>query len=190
MGAIAAFARTICNHHGILRPMALDETTVALPQFAVSIHQHDDVAAACLTLQDVCGADVNLVLCAAYLGAVHAMVPDDTQIGALRSAVTDWHRDVVQPLRLIRRRLKTGPAPAPSESTARLRAHLQRDEIEAEMIELTTLQELVDTWPTAPTSGTADVARAAVLRILPLDAEETEDIRDAVSIIARATVQP
>ncbi len=57
--------------------------------------------------------------------------------------VEQWQRAVVIPLRTIRRQLKNGPAPAPTPTTTALRDRIKQIELEAEMIELAELAELV-----------------------------------------------
>jgi uncharacterized protein (TIGR02444 family) len=111
--------------------------------FAVDLHAAPGVAEACLALQDRHGCDVNIILFAAWIGAVHrrAITPAETAEAA--AAVRHWQAEIVRPLRSVRRRLKTGPAPAPSATSEALRARLKPVEIEAERIELAMLETLV-----------------------------------------------
>jgi hypothetical protein len=53
---------------------------------------------------------------------------------------------VVVPLRVLRQRLKTGPAPAPIPATDELRRKVQAVEIEAELIELLELAGSLRRW--------------------------------------------
>jgi hypothetical protein len=45
--------------------------------------------------------------------------------------VRDWRDQVVRPLRSIRKTLKTGPSPAPSEASERLQTDIKADELDA-----------------------------------------------------------
>ncbi len=111
-------------------------------RFALSLYGQEGVSAACLTLQEEAGVDVNVLLFAAFMGAACGRPLDSPQSAEARTSVEAWHREIVKALRGVRRRLKDGPAPAPSERTARLRAKIQAIEIEAELIELDTLDAL------------------------------------------------
>ncbi len=119
--------------------------------FALAVYAAPDVADACLALQDRYGCDVSLLLFAAWLSAIHhhRLLPSETSAAA--SAVREWHSEIVQPLRGVRRRLKSGPAPAPSASSEALRSRLKSVEIEAERLELDVLERLAQNW--GATSG-------------------------------------
>ncbi|MFV3076458.1 TIGR02444 family protein [Niveispirillum fermenti] len=110
--------------------------------FSLAVYAGPDVAAACLLAQDEHGADVNLLLWAAWLGARgHVLTP--VELSAARHATAPWRQDVVQPLRALRRRLKSGPAPAPEDAaTQALRAQVKAAELEAERIQQTVLARL------------------------------------------------
>jgi uncharacterized protein (TIGR02444 family) len=110
--------------------------------FAVDLYAAPGVAEACLALQDRHGCDVNVLLFAAWVGAVHrgAIVPPE--MAEAVANVQDWQAEIVRPLRSMRRRLKSGPPPAPNESSDSLRARIKAIEIEAERIELAALESL------------------------------------------------
>ena len=112
-----------------------EPATPDLWTWSLSVYGRPGVAEACLEVQDRHGADVNLVLWAAWTGAVQGHLLTLAEVEAARAAVTDWHREVVVPLRARRRRLKTGPAPAPDEGTEALRRRIKTAELEAERIE-------------------------------------------------------
>jgi uncharacterized protein (TIGR02444 family) len=155
--------------------------TDTLSDFALGVYAADGVSGACLALQDRLDVDVNVVLFAAYLGAVRAERLTDAGLGTALDRVGSWHREVVRPLRLVRRRLKVHPAPAAGQ----LRADLQRLEIDAEMIELAELGALAVDEARPSASGTpAERAAAAIATVVggELDAE----LRTAVDVIASA----
>jgi uncharacterized protein (TIGR02444 family) len=110
---------------------------------------------ACLHLQNRHDVDVPVVLFAAFVGAVRRQALTATGVNAARGRVDAWHREVVRPLRAVRQRLKTGPAPAPNEATARLRSQVQKIEIDAELIELDELDALIPELEPIPASGSA-----------------------------------
>lgn len=135
-------------------------SVVTLRQFALAVHEADGVAAACVSLQDELGLDVNVLLLAAYVGAVRGATLTPAALDSARALTDDWRRDVVYPLRLVRRGLKSGPAPAPNTQTAELRSQVAKAELAAEMIELDVLGEFADDLRAAPASG-GPVERAA-----------------------------
>jgi uncharacterized protein (TIGR02444 family) len=146
--------------------------------FSLHLYGQKGVSDACLGLQDRLAADVNLVLFAVWLGASgHRLAADQAQTAV--DAVILWQRDVVETLRGVRRRLKTGPAPAPSPQTEALREAVKASELAAEKVEQDTLQRLRNAWglqgaPADPvTAAVANVA--SILRITasvpPGDAE-------------------
>ena len=146
--------------------------------FSLHLYGQKGVSDACLGLQDRLAADVNLVLFAVWLGASgHRLEADEAQMAV--DAVILWQRDVVETLRGVRRRLETGPAPAPSPQTEALREAVKASELAAEKVEQDTLQRLRDAWglqgsPADPvTAAAANIA--SVLRITasapPGDAE-------------------
>jgi uncharacterized protein (TIGR02444 family) len=102
-----------------------------------------DVPAACVLLQDRFDLDVNVLLLGAYIG-VQGKILGAEDVGAARAVVDAWHNEVVRPLRAVRRRLKSGPAPAPDARTAALRRHVAGSELDAELMELDELGRWAD----------------------------------------------
>lgn len=101
--------------------------------FSLDRYGRDGVAPLCLELQERYGADVNLVLFALWLGRDGRGLDAEGAAHAAE-AVADWHREVVRPMRGVRRWLKNR---AIEDRTARdrLRAAVQKYEIEAERME-------------------------------------------------------
>jgi uncharacterized protein (TIGR02444 family) len=116
------------------------------PLWSFSLRVYDDpaVRGALLALQDRCGADVNLLLWAAWaaLQRRHALTPAEAAAG--RAAAAPWQAGVVAPLRQARRVLK--PAAAADPQAAALRARLQALELDAERI----AQDRLAALPLAP----------------------------------------
>lgn len=164
--------------------------TVALREFALAVYAGDGVAPACLLLQGRFGLDVNLLLFAAYVGAARSQALTPAALNAAKARVDPWHREVVRPLRSVRERLKSGPAPAPNPATIGLREQVKEIEIHAELIELDELESLILTLGTAA-GDAADRARAALEVVVQAteNREPTDDERDAVSTIAVAAAR-
>lgn len=165
----------------------------ALKAFALKVYATEGVPPACLLLQERFGLDVNVLLFAAFLGAVRGEALAPADLDTVADTVGDWHREVVRPLRAVRKRLKTGPAPAPDEVTGVLRAKLQKLEIEAELIELAQLGHLAARLG-APAAVGAPEARAlnalTVVAAASAGRAFKDDERAALAAIAAAAAQP
>ena len=172
----------------------MDETgsTVSFKRFALALYGSEAVADACLHLQNRHDLDVNLVLLAAFVGAQRRQRFTTSSLEAARARVDAWHREVVRPLRAVRPRLKTGPAPAPNEITAHLRRRLQQVETDAEVIELDQLGALIPVLEPMPASGSAtECAVAAIETVIKTHTHTAIDDRDrqAIDTIAGAATQ-
>lgn len=159
--------------------------TMGFVDFAVALYGCDGVSAACLALQDQCDADVNIVLLAAYVGRRgRALTAADVDRAVQR--VGSWNREVVRPLRDVRKRLTEGPPPAPSTATEAVRARVKEAELQAELLELEELSALANSL------GTADSPEntvAAIEAVLAAGGAHAPEIRDAVDAIASAAAQ-
>ncbi len=172
---------------GLMRSAARPSAS-ELERFALDIYRADGVSSACLLLQARANLDVNLVLFAAFFGA-QGRTLTSRQLALVGERIEAWHTEVVRPLRAVRQRLKTGPAPAPDERTAALRSAAQKLEIEAELIELAELDALGDTLDTEPAVGDTATCAAAAIEIVvraKIDREQDSDERAAIARIAGA----
>jgi uncharacterized protein (TIGR02444 family) len=110
--------------------------------YALALYRQDGVERACLDLQERHGLDVNIVLLCCWL-ASRGIEAEREWLKAAIAAVGPWHRQVVRPLRAMRRRLKAELAGAcagsvPSrwpELTAGLRQRVLALEIDGERLE-------------------------------------------------------
>jgi uncharacterized protein (TIGR02444 family) len=82
----------------------------ALWRFSLALYARPGVAEALIALQDGAGCDVNLVLFALWLGAAHGHHLDRAELAAAEAAIAPVARDIVGPVRQLRRGLKTAPA--------------------------------------------------------------------------------
>ena len=126
--------------------------------FALTVYQRDAVAPACLDLQEQCQIDVPLMLCAVF-ACLQGKAISDEDLTQLHNLAGPWQSDIVQSLRHIRTRLKTGPKPAPNAVTEDLRNKVKAAELAAEKIQL----EMMQTW----VSQLTDVDMVESLRTLP-----------------------
>jgi uncharacterized protein (TIGR02444 family) len=112
--------------------------------FSLAVYASPGVEGECLALQDQFGIDVNLLLFAAYMGG-HGIVLSRDDMAQTSALVDAWQRQVVMPLRGVRRATKPmlqsppGSAGKPIEA---LRNKVKAIELESERIE----QDLLDEW--------------------------------------------
>ena len=163
----------------------------ALWRFVLSFYAREGVSAACLTLQDKLGVDVDILLLAIFAQAERGILLDANDVAAVDALVRDWRSEIIQPLRCVRTRLKTGHAPAPSAITEPLRDRVKAAELEAEQIELAMLADWLDRQPPRPTNA-AGAARAVltVARYFQTRSPEgplAPEVENALRILAQAT---
>ena len=165
--------------------MADENRGGALWRFALAVYQKPGVSDACLLLQDRHGCNVPLLLFAAWAGAERGVALTADEVAAAGNAVGPWHGEVVEPLRVVRRRLKHGPPPAPDTETVKLRARLQAIEIDAERIELETLARCLP--ERRDMIGPATTAANLALAALPAGNSESSN---ALQTIVEAALSP
>lgn len=163
-----------------------------LRSFALAVYGAAGVPDASTYLQDRFLVDVNVVLLAAYVGAVRGGALGAGDVARAQARVGEWQRDVVGPLRAVRRRLKHGPPPAPNPATDELRARIKALELEAELTELDELAAFADGLEPSP--GVGDAATRAVTAmsvVLGPGAGPTTDADGgrALAVIAHAAAQ-
>lgn len=120
--------------------------------FSLAVYGRDGVADECLDLQERLGLDVNILLFAAFVGAVETVRLESQDIAAAGAAVADWQSEIVRPLRHVRRALKP-------MSTEGLRAQVKAAELEAEKIELAMLWQ----WSSQHLADRPRIDRAGAL---------------------------
>jgi uncharacterized protein (TIGR02444 family) len=158
-------------------------------RFALAVYHTEGVSGASLLLQDRCDIDVNVLLLAAYVGAARGCSVSSGDVAEAHRRVAQWQTEVVGPLRALRKRLKDGPPPAPSPTTAALRDRVKALELDAEMVELDELARFADglDTPAAPGSG-SERASAAMNIVLHVSTrrEPSGEERAAIAVIANA----
>jgi uncharacterized protein (TIGR02444 family) len=122
--------------------------------FTLSVYQKDGVSPACIALQDRLGLDVNFLLLCLYAGSRgHKLGADD--FARVEERVAPWRKNVIHPLRAVRRWLKEQQVleKAPSDQ---LRRGVLGHEIESEGLQ----QRLMEAAVRIP-EGSASVPAAA-----------------------------
>jgi len=110
--------------------------------YSVAVYSRPGVALSCLALQDSVHLDVNVLLVALWATGLigRAVLPDE--IAAADREISVWRKEVVQPLRNIRRGLKKGSFLACDQGTDGLRNLVKTSELNAERVE----QKVLATW--------------------------------------------
>lgn len=132
--------------------------------FSLAVYRRPGVAAACLDLQDRRGADVNVLLFAAWAATACGVRLTAEALARLDAAVAPWREEVVRPLRAVRRRVK--------EEDDGLYARLKTTELEAERIQQDRLFALSGLTPGSP--GDRGLALANLRLALPPRGPEDE----------------
>lgn len=130
-------------------------------RFSLRFYALPDVAPACLHLQDEANVDVNLMLFLLFLAeSGRAVTRDD--VARLDASIAPWRTDVVEPLRALRRRLKSGIGDVPTVTSDGLRNMVKKIELEAERLEQGRLENTASSLgKPAPRSEAARVNLAA-----------------------------
>jgi uncharacterized protein (TIGR02444 family) len=125
------------------------DSSPSLWDFAVNLYTRPGVAALCLRLQDEYGVNVPLLLFARWLELRNQAM----DLPAALNRVDRWHREYVEPLRELRRKMKVDFA-RELDLIAPVRNQIKDAELLAEKQELNWLAQLADDWhPTALDAG-------------------------------------
>lgn len=103
--------------------------------FSVRFYRLPGVEPACLRLQARYGLSVSLLLAALWFGREGWGRLGATEMEAAIRRAQEWDREVIEPLRALRRHLKKHPPRGLEESAEALRRDLLGRELEAERIE-------------------------------------------------------
>ena len=147
--------------------------------FSLQLFRKPGVGPACIALQDGLGLDVNLLLFCCWHGRENRAL-SEADVRRAIGAAEGWQRDVVQPLRAVRRRLKAGVAPVSAAECEALRRKVNDLELEGERIAQATLEALP-----APPAGRRPAVQANLALYLtvmgrdPARASELQTLSEA-----------
>ncbi len=136
-----------------------DSKKVASPfwRFSLRIYGAQGVPAACLTLQDGSGVDVNVLLFGLFAASQGRQLgPRD--MSAIIAAIEPWRLQAVVPLRGVRRFLKETPQGFEQQDIPALRQRVKMLELEAERLQQ---EVLYSSWPMETLGTPAPAAGAA-----------------------------
>jgi uncharacterized protein (TIGR02444 family) len=129
-------------------------------KFSLAVYGAPGVSAACLELQERRGADVNVLLFAAFVGWSGRGRLDAAALGACDAAIAPWRAAAVTPLRAVRRALKSDLGAVPATDAAALRQQIAAIEIAAEQLEQQALATRLSPVPSPPSRNRHADARA------------------------------
>lgn len=130
--------------------------------FALRLYAAPGVSDACLTLQAEAGVDVMLLLVASFAASQRRIHLTPSDIRDMDTACGAWRTQVIHPLRQLRTILKSGPMPAPSSETERLRSQIKASELAAERLE----NDLLAHWLQRKTAQHRDLTRDEIGEVL------------------------
>jgi uncharacterized protein (TIGR02444 family) len=152
--------------------------------FSLVVYAEAGVQEECLALQERLALDVNLLLLCAYAG-VRGVTLSGNDVVAAAGAAAGWHGDVVRPLRMARRALKS----VARDDAAALRAEVKTAELKAEQIEQAMLWGW---WRERPAGAPADpraALAANVRRLLDHYHADNADPAQAAPNLLRAALR-
>lgn len=130
--------------------------------FALKLYAEPGIADACLRLQAECRVDVMMLLMATFAAVRRGIVLTPSDIADMDTACRPWREQIVLPLRAVRTTLKTGPAPAPSPASEKLRSSIKAAELSAERLQ----NEMLAHWLVNKPSTARVVERANIVAAL------------------------
>ena len=155
-------------------------------QFCLAVYP--DAEPAILRLQDCYGFDANLVLLCAWAGRFGVYLPDDS-LRQMVNAVRPVQKNLIDPLRRLRRNLKANMAGLTSETIAPVRALVKQAELVAEFMVIDSLYQKLHQLPgvDARQAERAGLIRGNLLRYASLlgYAPDTLPRRDLESLITQ-----
>ncbi len=162
--------------------------------FALHIYALPGVADACLRLQDDAGVDVMMSLATVFVAVRHGVLLTASEIRELDDVCRPWREQIVQPLRAIRTRLKSGPLPAPGDATEPFRSTIKAAELAAERLQNRLLTERLPLRAPERDNVTAEDLRSVLHSVVTLALErrpgsQLSDLRSPIDVIAEAATR-
>jgi uncharacterized protein (TIGR02444 family) len=152
--------------------------------FSLELYGRPGVAPACLALQDRFGCDVNLALFSLWAARCGKALGAD-EFERLDAAVKPWRTRIVEPIRSLRRSLKTESLGVSPDSAEACRKKLLDAELAAEQV---AQRVLVQTVRLEPPQGElqSDLARANLFSYLAWRGVDSDVARQLAGTIVAA----
>jgi uncharacterized protein (TIGR02444 family) len=154
-------------------------------EFSLAFYAREPVGASCLSLQDRRGADVNILLLCCWLATLKLTITE-AGIKSAIDAVHDWRRDVLEPLRAVRRQVSSAPMQMDKAERRAIKDGLLAAELDCEHAAQARIVAVVgpDVEPTevGTIHSIAGNALETYLGLLALEPEE-QDARDIAALL-------
>ena len=162
--------------------------------FALQFYARPGVADACLRLQNEAGVDVMMLLMIVFAAVRHRVLLTPSEIRELDEVCRPWREQIVQPLRALRTRLKTGPLPAPDSTTEPFRSTIKAAELAAERLQNRLLAEYLPFRPPERDTMIAEDLRSILRSVVTLALEKRgskpiSDLLPSIDAIVEAVTQ-
>ena len=162
--------------------------------FALHLYALPGVADACLRLQEEAGVDVMMSLMIVFAAVRHRVLLTPAEVRELDEACRPWREQIVHPLRAIRTRLKSGPAPAPGSATEPFRSTIKAAELAAERLQNQLLAERLPLRVPERDTVAPDDLRSVLRSVVTLALERRpgkplSDLLPAIDLIVGAATQ-
>ncbi|MBL4905931.1 MAG: TIGR02444 family protein [Sneathiella sp.] len=145
--------------------------------FAIKLYSEDAVSEACLALQDRMKIDVNLLLFCVWVAASGRETLTEQELEEGIASASGWQSNVVDPLRAMRRYLRSPENNIDNRLASDLRRIISDSEIYSERLELQMLGKLIDR-PVTSSFGGKECADAAAENLLSYMSRVTDRLED------------
>ena len=162
-------------------------------EFSNTVYAREEVANACLDLQDAYDIDINLLLFACWYGYFFGEF-DESSVDQALDFSRIWKMEVVQPLRNVRVWMKANSAKFTNLDTSQysiLRERIKFDELAAEKIQQQALEILVQNVDIAPINKHSQLVAAMsnVRKLLNADSIEMDEVIETKLTIILNSIQ-
>jgi len=168
-----------------MEPIDAQLSPGAFWEFSLAFYAREPVGAACLSLQDRRGADVNILLLCCWLATLKLTVSEAGLKSAIE-AVADWRRNVLGPLRAVRRQVVNAPMEIEKSERRAIKDGLLAAELDSEHAAQARIVAVVagDVEPTevGTIHSIASNALEMYLGLLALEPEE-QDLLDIGALL-------
>lgn len=113
--------------------------------FAISLYEYDAISKHCLALQDEYEVNINILLWCVWCGLERRLLNSE-MLSLAESSIKVWHKEVVAPLREVRRAMKSLNIEYKSEIIDDCRERIKMNELMCERVELNLLAQLNEAW--------------------------------------------
>ena len=161
--------------------------------FSIRTYKTENVATACLSLQDERGVDVNMLLFSCWFGHTRGHLPLQS-FQDIFDFSENWASRVVRPLRGVRTWMKSDGCAdprMPTETCMELREKIKGLELQAEKIQQSVLESLITSFPETDATLPAqlDAIKNNIFQYFDtVDISNDDFIRENLSVVIGAGV--